>query len=177
MTQTLLQWMKTVWQQDWWSMEQALMLSTISVVSCLCQCFLLLLYKIVYSVQTFREAVPEFDYRESIIAQNSNKSRLVSYAGIEYENWETNIENRDALIENRDALVENRDVVIENRVSTLDSWFMRGLRIECQLTFERYCSNFFSVSFIYQSVFILFLFFCKQFMGIVGNYIVGYTIN
>ena len=66
-----------------------------------------------YSVQTFREAVPEFECRESIIAQNS-RCGLPSLAEIEYE-------NRDALIENRDALIENRDVVIANRVSILDS--------------------------------------------------------
>ena len=76
-----------------------------------------------YSVQTFREAVPEFEDRESIIAQNSNKSccGLVSLTGIEYENRDANIENRDALIENRDTLIENQDLVIENRVSILDS--------------------------------------------------------
>ena len=66
-----------------------------------------------YSVQTFREAVPEFECRESIIARNS-RCGLVSLAEIEYE-------NRDALIENRDALIENRDLVIANRVSILDS--------------------------------------------------------
>ena len=91
-----------------------------------------------YSVQTFREAVPEFECRESIIAQNS-RCGLVSLAEIEYE-------NRDALLENRDALIENRDVVIANRVSILDSIldsrFMQGSRIECQLTFERYCMIF-----------------------------------
>ena len=69
--------------------------------------------KEVYSVQTFREAVPEFKCRESIIAQNSCCS-LVSLAEIEYE-------NRDAIIENRDALIENRDIVIPNRVLILDS--------------------------------------------------------
>ena len=87
--------------------------------------------KEVYSVQTFREAGPEFECRESIIAQNS-RCGLVSLAEIEYE-------NRDALIENRDALIENRDVVIANRVSILDSRFKQGSRIKCQLTFERYC--------------------------------------
>ena len=95
------------------------------------------------SVQTFREAVPEFECQESIIAQNSRCS-LVSLAEIEYENRGALIENRDALIENRDALIENRDVVIANRVSILDSIldsrFMQGSRIECQRTFERYCS-------------------------------------
>ena len=59
-----------------------------------------------------------------------------------HENRDALIENRDALIENRDALIENRDVVIANRVSVLDSIldsrFMQGSRIECQLTFERY---------------------------------------
>ena len=81
----------------------------------------------VYSVQTFREAVPEFECRESIIAQNS-RCGLASLAEIEYENRDALIENRDALIENRDALIENRDalienrdVVIANRVSILDS--------------------------------------------------------
>ena len=167
MTQTLIQWMKTVWQQDWWSMEQALMLSTISVVSCLCQCFLLLLYKIVYCVQTFREAVPEFDYWESIIARNSNKSRLVSLAGIEYDNWETNIENRDALIENRDALVGNRDVVIEDRESSVN--LLLNDTVAIFFLFLLYAKVFF--------ILFLFLFFCKPFMGIVGNCIVGYTIN
>ena len=95
-----------------------------------------------YSVQTFREAVPEFECRESIIAQNS-RCGLVSLAEIEYENRDALLENRDALIENRDALIENRVVVIANRVSILDSIldsrFMQGSRIECQLTFERYC--------------------------------------
>ena len=91
-----------------------------------------------YSVQTFREAVPEFECRESIIAQNS-RCGLVSLAEIEYENRDALIENQDALIKNRDALIENRDVVIANRVSILDSRFMQGSRIECQLTFERYC--------------------------------------
>lgn len=37
----------------------------------------------------------------------------MSLTGIEYESWDTNIENRDALI-------ENQDVVIENQVSILD---------------------------------------------------------
>ena len=96
-----------------------------------------------YSVQTFREAVPEFECRETIIAQNSHCG-LVSLAEIEYENRDALLENRDALIENRDALIENRDVVIANRVSILDSIldsrFMQGSRIECQLTFERYCN-------------------------------------
>ena len=55
--------------------------------------------KEVYSVQTFREAVPEFECRESIIAQNSCCC-LVSLAEIEYD-------NRDAIIENRDTLIEN----------------------------------------------------------------------
>ena len=98
-----------------------------------------------YSV-TFREAVPEFECR----AQNS-RCGLVSLAEIEYENRDALIENRDALIENRDALIENRDALIENRDvvianrvsildSILDSRFMQGSRIECQLTFERYCS-------------------------------------
>ena len=95
-----------------------------------------------YSVQTSREAVPEFECRESIIAQNS-RCDLVSLAEIEYENRDALLENRDALIENRDALIENRDLVIANRVlildSILDSRFMQGSRIECQLTFERYC--------------------------------------
>ena len=97
-----------------------------------------------YSVQTFREAVPEFESRESIIAQNSRCS-LVSLAEIEYENRDALIENRDALIENPDALIENRDEVIANRVSILDSIldsrFMQGSRIECKLTFERYCTR------------------------------------
>ena len=73
-----------------------------------------------YSVQTFREAVPEFECRGSIIAQNS-RCGLLSLAEIEYENRDALIENRDAFIENRDALIENRDVVIANRVSILDS--------------------------------------------------------
>ena len=66
-----------------------------------------------YSVQTFREAVPELESQESIIAQNS-RCGLVSLTEIEYE-------NRDALIENRDTLIENQDIVIANRVSILDS--------------------------------------------------------
>ena len=66
-----------------------------------------------YSVQTFREAVPELESQESIIAQNS-RCGLVSLTEIEYK-------NRDALIENRDTLIENQDIVIANRVSILDS--------------------------------------------------------
>ena len=91
-----------------------------------------------YIYQTYTEAVPEFECGE-LITRNSNKSRsgLASLTGIEYE-------NRDANIENRDALIENRDIVIENRVSILDlildSRFMRGSRIECQLTFEWNCN-------------------------------------
>ena len=41
------------------------------------------------------------------------------------------------------AGIEDRDATIENRVSILNSIFysrfLRGLRIACQLTFERYC--------------------------------------
>ena len=68
-------------------------------------------------VQTYTEAVPEFEYQE-LITRNSNKSRsgLPSLKGIEYE-------NRDANIENLDTLIENRDVVIENQVSILD-WIL-----------------------------------------------------
>ena len=88
-------------------------------------------------------AVPELECRESIIARNS-RCGLVSLAEIEYENRDSLIENRDALIENRDALIENRDIVIASRVSILDSIldsrFMQGSRIECQLTFERCCT-------------------------------------
>ena len=75
--------------------------------------------KEVYSVQTFREAVPEFECRESIIAQNSCCS-LASLAEIEYE---------------------NRELRHSHRESSLDSRFMQGSRVECQLTFERYCKN------------------------------------
>lgn len=47
--------------------------------------------------------------------RNSNKScsGLVSLTGIEYESWDTNIENRDALIENQDVVIENQVLILD----------------------------------------------------------------
>ena len=38
---------------------------------------------------------------------------------------------------NQKSRIETQQSRIESRI--LDSWFSQGLRIECQLTFERYC--------------------------------------
>ena len=81
---------------------------------------ILVAIKEVYSVQTFREVVPEFECRESIIAQNSCCS-LVSLAEIKYENRESRRNYRES--------------------RRTHSRFMQGSRVECQLTFERYCKN------------------------------------
>ena len=89
--------------------------------------------KEVYSVQTFREAVPEFECRESIIAQNSCCS-LVSLAEIEYE-------NRESRRNYRESRRTHQELRHSHRESSLDSRFMQGSRVECQLTFERYCKN------------------------------------
>ena len=68
--------------------------------------------KEVYSVQTFREAVPEFECRESIIAQNSCCS-LVSLAEIEYE-----YENRESRRNYRESRCTHRELRQSSRIES-----------------------------------------------------------
>ena len=53
------------------------------------------------------------------------------------------MENRESRIECRELSMENQESSVENRAildSILDPRFSQGSRIECQLTFERYCT-------------------------------------